>query len=109
MVWLAVIVAGLLEVGFAVCLKASDNFTRPLPSVGFVAFAAASFGLLSWALARGVPIGSAYAAWTGIGAAGTALLGMTAFGDPATLARGMAIALIIGGVVLLNVSSAGAA
>jgi quaternary ammonium compound-resistance protein SugE len=109
MVWLAVIVAGLLEVGFAVCLKASDNFTRPLPSVGFVVFAAASFGLLSWALARGVPIGSAYAAWTGIGAAGTALLGMAAFGDPATLARGMAIALIIGGVVLLNVSSAGAA
>ncbi len=109
MVWLAVVVAGLLEVGFAVCLKASDNFTRPLPSLGFVVFAAASFGLLSWALARGIPIGSAYAAWTGIGAAGTALLGMAVFGDPASLARVAAIALIVGGVVLLNVSATGSA
>lgn len=107
MAWLAVVVAGLFEVGFATSLKLSDGFSRLLPTVSFLVCAGISFGLLSWSL-RELPIGTAYAVWTGIGAAGTALLGMAVFGDPATAMRLSAIALIIGGVVLLNVSSAGA-
>ncbi|MEI8081865.1 MAG: multidrug efflux SMR transporter [Actinomycetes bacterium] len=103
MAWIAVIVAGLLEVGFATFLKLSANFTRILPSIAFAICALASFALLSWAL-KELPVGTAYAVWTGIGAAGTALLGIFIFNDPATFARLGAIGLIIGGVVLLNVT-----
>jgi quaternary ammonium compound-resistance protein SugE len=101
--WLLVIVAGLLEVGFATLLKLSDGMSRVMPTVGFVAFAVGSFTLLSMAL-RDLPVGTAYAVWTGIGAAGTALLGIVVFDDPATVLRLTAIALIIGGVLLLNLS-----
>jgi quaternary ammonium compound-resistance protein SugE len=101
--WLLVIVAGLLEVGFATLLKMSDGLSRLWPTLGFIVFAAGSFTLLSLAL-RDLPIGTAYAVWTGIGAAGTALLGMVVFGDPATVARLVAIALIVGGVLLLNLA-----
>ena len=68
--------------------------------------AAGSFALLSWAV-RDLPIGTAYAVWTGIGAAGTAVLGMVLFRDPVTVSRLTAIALIVGGVVLLNIEGAG--
>lgn len=104
MPWVLVIVAGLLEVGFATLLKLSDGLSRLWPTVGFVAFAAGSFTLLSVAL-RDLPVGTAYAVWTGIGAAGTALLGMVVFGDPTTVTRLVAIALIIGGVLMLNLAS----
>lgn len=104
MAWIAVITAGLLEVGFATMLKLSSNFTKILPSVGFLAFAAGSFSLLAWSL-KTLPIGTAYAVWTGIGASGTALLGMLIFKDPASLIRITGIALIIAGVILLNFSS----
>lgn len=104
MAWLAVIVAGILEVGFATMLKLSNGFTRIWPSVGFIFFAAGSFSLLSWSL-KTLPIGTAYAVWTGIGAAGTAILGMLVFKDPASLLRIMAIILILAGVILLNVSN----
>jgi len=103
MPWFAVIVAGLLEVAFATLLKLSDNFTRLWPTVGFAVAAVVSFSLLSWAL-KELPIGTAYAVWTGIGAAGTAALGMILFSDPATYARIGAIAMIVGGVILLNVA-----
>ena len=103
MAWFAVIVAGLLEVVFATLLKLSDNFTRLWPTVGFAVAAIISFSLLSWAL-KELPIGTAYAVWTGIGAAGTAALGMIVFSDPVTFARIGAIAMIVGGVVLLNVA-----
>jgi quaternary ammonium compound-resistance protein SugE len=106
-VWLLVIVAGLFEVGFALCLKASDGFSRPLPTVGFLVCAAISFGLLTTAL-RDLPVGTAYAVWTGIGAAGTATVGILWQGDPATALRIGAIALIITGVVGLNLAGTGA-
>ncbi len=104
MAWIAVITAGLLEVGFAIMLKLSNNFTKLWPSIGFVAFAWASFSLLAWSL-KVLPIGTAYAVWTGIGAAGTAILGMVIFKDPVSLIRITAIAFIIAGVILLNFSS----
>jgi quaternary ammonium compound-resistance protein SugE len=105
MAWLAVITAGLLEVGFATMLKLSNNFTRIWPSIGFLIFASGSFSLLAWSL-KVLPIGTAYAVWTGIGAAGTAILGMVLFKDPVSLARIMAIIFIITGVILLNASGA---
>ena len=104
MAWIAVITAGLLEVGFATMLKLSSGFTKFWPSVGFIIFAAGSFSLLSWSL-KFLPIGTAYAVWTGIGAAGTAILGMIIFKDPVSIARITAIAFIIAGVILLNFSS----
>jgi quaternary ammonium compound-resistance protein SugE len=104
MAWIAVITAGILEVGFATMLKLSNNFTRVLPSIGFLIFASGSFSLLAWSL-KTLPIGTAYAVWTGIGAAGTAILGVIIFKDPVSLARITAIGFIIAGVILLNFSS----
>ena len=105
MAWLAVITAGFLEVGFASMLKLSNNFTKIWPSIGFLVFATGSFSLLAWSL-KVLPIGTAYAVWTGIGAAGTAILGMMIFKDPVSVSRITAIVFIITGVVLLNFSSA---
>lgn len=105
MAYLAVIVAGLFEIGFATFLKLSNGFTKLLPSLGFAICAGASFYLLSWSL-KTLPIGTAYAIWTGIGAAGTAVLGMFAFNDPVTFGRILAIAFIVGGVILLNFTGA---
>jgi quaternary ammonium compound-resistance protein SugE len=104
MAWLAVITAGFLEVGFASMLKLSNNFTKIWPSIGFLVFATGSFSLLAWSL-KVLPIGTAYAVWTGIGAAGTSILGMLIFKDPVSVSRITAIAFIITGVVLLNFSS----
>ena len=104
MAWIAVITAGVLEVGFATMLKLSSGFTKLWPSLAFIVFAAGSFSLLSWSL-KFLPIGTAYAVWTGIGAAGTAILGMIIFKDPVSIARISAIAFIIFGVILLNFSS----
>ena len=105
MAWLAVVTAGILEVGFASMLKLSNNFTKIWPSIGFLVFATGSFSLLAWSL-KVLPIGTAYAVWTGIGAAGTAILGMLIFKDPVSVSRITAIVFIITGVVLLNFSSA---
>ena len=107
MAWFLVIVAGLFETVFAVSLKLSDGFSKLWWSLAFVAAAAASFGLLSYAL-RSLPVGSAYAVWTGIGAAGTAIVGMIFLRDPVTTLRLVSIALIVGGVVGLNLSSSSA-
>ena len=104
MAWIAVITVGILEVGFATMLKLSNNFTKVWPSLAFLLFATGSFSLLAWSL-KVLPIGTAYAVWTGIGAAGTAILGMLIFKDPVSLTRITAIAFIIAGVVLLNFSS----
>ena len=104
MAWIAVITAGFLEVGFASMLKLSNNFTKLVPSIAFLVFASGSFSLLAWSL-KVLPIGTAYAVWTGIGAAGTAILGMVIFKDPVSIARITAIAFIITGVILLNFSS----
>jgi quaternary ammonium compound-resistance protein SugE len=101
MAWLLVVVAGLLETGFAVCLKLSHGFTRLWPTVAFCVFALGSFGLLTLSL-RKLDVGPAYAVWTGIGAAGTAILGMVVLGDSAAPTRVLCIVLILAGVVGLK-------
>jgi len=104
MAWLMLVVAGVLEIGWAVGLKYADGFTRPGPSVLTVAAMVLSMVLLAMAT-RTLPIGTAYAVWTGIGAAGTALLGIWLFQESASFARLFCIALIIAGVVGLKVVS----
>ena len=103
MAWLLVVVAGLLETGFAVCLKLSHGFTRLWPTVAFCIFALGSFGLLTLSLKK-LDVGPAYAVWTGIGAAGTAVLGMLVLGEPAHALRIGSVALIVAGVVGLQLS-----
>ncbi|MGH8827482.1 MAG: DMT family transporter [Jiangellaceae bacterium] len=103
MAWLSVIVGGLFETLFAICLKASDGFTKFWPTVGFVVSVSISMGLLGLGL-KSLPVGTAYAVWVGIGAVGTAVVGMLYLGDPMSLMRITAIALIVGGVVMLNLS-----
>lgn len=104
MAWLIVILAGLLETGFALALKASDGFSRAVPTALFAVCAAASFGLLSVAL-RTLPVGSAYAVWTGIGAAGTAIVGMALLGETVSALRIASIVLVVAGVVGLSLTS----
>lgn len=106
MAWLYVIVGGLLEVIMAISLKESHGLTRWPWVISFGVFAIASFYLLSLGL-RTLPIGSAYAVWTGIGAAGTALVGILILGDSHNLIRLSAIALIIAGVLILQVAGNG--
>ncbi|HVX17510.1 MAG TPA: multidrug efflux SMR transporter [Acidimicrobiales bacterium] len=98
--WLLVIVAGVFETGFALSLNASDGFKKLWPTVLFCVCALASFGLLTVSL-KHLPVGSAYAVWTGIGAAGTAAAGILFQGDPASALRVTALVLIVAGVVLL--------
>lgn len=102
--WLLLLAAGLLEIAWAAGLKLSDGFTRLWPSLATLAAMAASFALLGLAL-RGLPLGTAYAAWTGIGAVGTALLGLWFFGEAASPGRLLGIGLILAGVLLLKLSS----
>jgi quaternary ammonium compound-resistance protein SugE len=103
MPWFLIVVAGLLETGFAVLLKQSHSFTRLWPTVGFAVCALASFGLLTMAL-RQLEVGPAYAVWTGIGAAGTAVVGMAALGESVSAAKIVSIAFIVIGVIGLNLS-----
>jgi quaternary ammonium compound-resistance protein SugE len=105
MAWLLVIVAGLLETGFAVCLKHSHGFSRLGPTVLFAVFALASFGLLTLAL-KHLEVGPAYAAWTGIGAAGTVLVGMIWLGEAISVIKLVSIALVLAGVVGLQLTGA---
>ena len=106
MAWLFVVVAGMLETGFAVALKASEGFSRLVPTILFMVFAAGSFTLLSIAL-RTLPVGPAYAVWTGIGAAGTAVFGMVFLSESVTALKLVSISLVIAGVVGLQLSSSG--
>jgi len=99
--WLVLVAAGLLEIVWAIGLKYADGFTRPTPSLVTLAAAAGSFWLLALAI-KVLPVGTAYAAWTGIGAVGTAVLGMVLFGEPATAARLACIAVIVAGIVGLK-------
>jgi quaternary ammonium compound-resistance protein SugE len=101
MAWLLLLIAGLLEVGWAVGLKYAEGFTRLVPSVLTLVSMAASVGMLGLAL-KTLPIGTAYAVWTGIGAVGTAILGIALFGDPAGIARLACIGLIVAGIVGLK-------
>lgn len=104
MAWLLVVVAGLLETGFALALKASEGFTRWVPSVLFAACAVGSFALLSTAL-RTLPVGPAYAVWTGIGAVGTAVAGMVFLEESTAVLKLVSLALVVAGLVGLQLSS----
>jgi quaternary ammonium compound-resistance protein SugE len=99
--WAILFVAGLLEVGWAVGLKYTEGFTRLWPSVLTAGAMVASLGLLGLAL-KTLPVGTAYAVWTGIGAVGTAAFGMAVLGEPATAARIGGIALIAAGIAVLK-------
>ena len=101
MAWIILFVAGIFEIAWAVGMKYTDHFTRPWPTIGTVIAMIASVVLLEYA-ARSLPLGTAYAVWTGIGAIGTVLLGMWLFGEPATAARLVCLALIIIGIVGLH-------
>jgi quaternary ammonium compound-resistance protein SugE len=101
MAWLILFVAGLLETGWAVGLKYTEGFSRLWPSVWTIFAMVLSLFLLSYAL-KSLPIGTAYAVWTGIGAVGTAILGIALFGEPATTARLISIGLIISGIIGLK-------
>lgn len=99
--WAILVVAGLLEVGWAIGLKYTEGFTRLIPSALTLTAMVASIVLLGLAL-KALPVGTAYAVWTGIGAVGTAALGIYLFGEPATAARLASIGLIVAGIVGLK-------
>jgi len=102
--WIILFFAGLFEVGWAVGLKYTDGFTRPLPTVLTVAAMAISLGLLGLAM-KELPLGTAYAIWTGVGAVGTVIAGIILFGESMALFRLASVALIIAGLVGLKVSA----
>jgi quaternary ammonium compound-resistance protein SugE len=99
--WLLLVIAGLLEVGWAIGLKYTQGFTRLWPSVWTVTAMVVSMALLGLAM-RVLPAGTAYAVWTGIGAVGTVLLGIVLLGEPATPARLACIGLILAGIIGLK-------
>lgn len=103
MAWLLLFVAGLCEVAWAIGLKYAEGFSRLYPSIATVAAMGASIGLLGLAL-KTLPVGTAYAVWSGVGAAGTAALGIYLFGEPATVLRLVCIGLILTGIVGLRIS-----
>ena len=98
MSWYLLVLAGLFEVGWAIGLEYSDGLSRPLPSVATVASFVVSLVLLALAV-RDLPVGTAYAVWTGIGAVGTAALGIVIFDEPASAARVVSISVIVVGIV----------
>ena len=104
MAWTMLVLAGLLEIGWAIGLKYTDGFTRWLPSALTIVAMAGSMWLLALAL-RSIPIGTAYAVWTGIGAAGTAVLGILLFAEPATALRLASIGLIVAGIAGLKLAA----
>ena len=104
MSWIILFFAGLFEVGWAVGLKYTDGFTRPLPTVLTVGAMVISLGLLGLAM-KELPLGTAYAIWTGVGAVGTVIAGIMLFGESMALVRLVSVALIICGLVGLKVSA----
>ena len=104
MSWIILFCAGLFEVGWAVGLKYTDGFTRPLPTLLTIAAMLVSLGLLGLAM-KELPLGTAYAIWTGVGAVGTVIAGVILFGESMALVRLVSVALIITGLVGLKVSA----
>ncbi|HRK77934.1 MAG TPA: quaternary ammonium compound efflux SMR transporter SugE [Thiobacillus sp.] len=102
--WAILFVAGLLEIGWAIGLKYTDGFTRFWPTVGTVAAMVASLALLGIAM-RSLPVGTAYAVWVGVGAVGTALLGIVLLGEAVSAARIFSLALIVAGIVGLKLAT----
>ncbi len=101
MSWLLLLLAGLFEVAWAIGLKYTDGFSRPLPTLLTLSAMGVSVVLLAMAVKQ-LPLGTAYAVWTGIGAVGTVLMGIWLFNEPATLARVLCLLLIIGGILGLK-------
>ncbi|SFJ43156.1 quaternary ammonium compound efflux SMR transporter SugE [Caulobacter sp. UNC279MFTsu5.1] len=101
MAWIILFVAGLFEIGWAVGLKFTDGFTRPVPTLLTGVSLVASMGLLGWAV-KSLPLGAAYAVWTGVGAVGTAIVGILLFKEPATAGRLVCLALIVSGILGLK-------
>lgn len=106
MAWIVLLVAGILEIGWAVGLKYTEGFTRLWPSVATISAMAASLALLGVAV-RTLPIGTAYALWTGIGTVGTVIIGIILFGEPATFVRLLCVFLIVSGIVGLKLVTTG--
>jgi quaternary ammonium compound-resistance protein SugE len=104
MPWLILVLAGILEVGWAIGLKYTEGFTRLWPTLGTVAAMVVSMGLLGIAM-KSLPVGTAYAVWVGVGAVGTAILGIVLFGEPATAGRIASLALILAGIIGLKLAS----
>lgn len=104
MAWLLLFTAGVLEIGWAVGLKYTEGFTKLWPSIWTIASMVISMGLLGVA-ARDLPIGTAYAVWTGIGAVGTVVCGIFLFNEPATAIRLLCVALILGGIAGLKLTA----
>lgn len=101
MAWLVLVLSGMLETVWAVALSRTEGFSRPLPSIVFGVALVLSMGGLAWAL-RDIPVGTGYAVWVGVGAAGTALVGIVALGEPASLPRLLSLLLVVAGVVGLK-------
>ena len=104
MSWIVLVIAGLLEVVWAIGLKYTHGFTRLTPSIITVSAMIISIVLLSWAM-RSLPVGTAYAVWTGIGAVGAAITGILLLGESASLARITSLALIVAGIIGLKLST----
>ncbi|AYF29079.1 MULTISPECIES: DMT family transporter [Micromonospora] len=104
MAWIVLVISGLLETAWAIALDRSAGFTRPLPSAVFAVTLVASMAGLAYAL-RDIPVGTGYAVWVGIGALGTALVGMLALGEPVNLPRVACLLLVVAGVIGLKLFS----
>lgn len=104
MAWIALLIAGVLEVCWATGLKYSEGFTKPVPTIFTLVTMAGSFWLLALAM-RTIPLGTAYAIWTGIGAIGAVIFGIVMLGEAANIGRLVAIALILSGIVMLKLFS----
>ncbi|MBO9545388.1 quaternary ammonium compound efflux SMR transporter SugE [Caulobacter sp.] len=104
MAWIILFIAGLFEIGWAVGLKYTEGFTRLVPTVLTGVSLVLSMGLLGWAV-KTLPLGTAYAVWTGVGAVGTAIVGIVLFKEPATAARLVCLGLIVAGILGLKVFS----
>ena len=103
--WVILVVAGIFEIGWAIGLKYTEGFTRFWPTVGTVLAMVVSLGLLGVAM-KGLPVGTAYSVWVGVGAVGTVILGILLLGEPASVARIVSVVLILAGIVGLKVTVA---
>ncbi len=104
MSWLVLVLAGLFEIGWAIGLKYTEGFTRVWPTIGTVLAMVISLGLLGIAM-KSLPVGTAYAVWVGVGAVGTAILGIVFLGEPANAGRLVSLGLIVAGIVGLKLAS----
>ena len=104
--WAILVLAGLFEIGWAIGLKYTEGFTRLWPTVGTVLAMVISLGLLGIAM-KSLPVGTAYAVWVGVGAVGTAILGIVLLGEPANAGRMISLALILAGIIGLKLATPG--